>query len=194
MRKINDEKSISQPRETKTERLRIRQFRTDDFEQYAEYHRNKEVYRYLYQDPPSDEELQMNFSNALKGQLSSDGDSLSLAVVRVSDETVTGEVILKMSNKAALQGEVGYIFNPRFAGNGYAAEAVSTMVDIGFDDIGFNRIFARLDPKNRGSVGVVERLQFRREAHLIQNDLFKGVWGDEYIYAILANEWRSRRN
>lgn len=194
MRKINDEKSISQPRETKTGRLRIRQFRTDDFEQYAEYHRNKEVYRYLYQDPPSDEELQMNFSNVLKGQLSSDGDSLSLAVVRVSDETVTGEVILKMSNKAALQGEVGYIFNPHFAGNGYAAEAVSTMVDIGFNDIGFNRIFARLDPKNRGSVGVVERLQFRREAHLIQNDLFKGVWGDEYIYAILANEWRSRRN
>jgi len=29
----------------------------------------------------------------------------------------------------------------------------------------------------------------RREAHLIHNELFKGEWSDELIYAILQNEW-----
>lgn len=29
----------------------------------------------------------------------------------------------------------------------------------------------------------------RKEAHLIQNDRFNGVWGDEFVYAILKSEW-----
>ena len=31
----------------------------------------------------------------------------------------------------------------------------------------------------------------RREAHLIENEFFKGEWSDELDYAILAREWRS---
>lgn len=29
----------------------------------------------------------------------------------------------------------------------------------------------------------------RREAHLVENEWFKGRWGDEYDYALLAREW-----
>jgi RimJ/RimL family protein N-acetyltransferase len=67
------------------------------------------------------------------------------------------------------------------------------MIDLGFDHFGFHRIFACLDPQNVGSVGIVERLGLRCEAHLIENDRFNGVWGDEYIYAIRAVEWQARR-
>lgn len=173
--------------------LEIRKFAPADFKQYAEYHLNGEVYRYLYQPAPSLAELKAKFAAVMDPTFSADGDAAHLAVVHVEDNALVGEVILKLNNVAALQGEVGYIFNPRFSGRGYATEAVRCAVDIGFKFIGFHRIFARLDPRNRGSIGVVERLKFRREAHLIQNDFFNGVWGDEYIYAILAEEWRSRR-
>ena len=33
----------------------------------------------------------------------------------------------------------------------------------------------------------------RREAHHMQSLWFKGNWADEYIYAILREEWRRRR-
>lgn len=193
MLKAKELKSLARHKITSMDRLEIRRFNEGDFDQYAEYHQNKDVYRYLYQDTPAEDALHANFSAAIDCKFSSDGDSANLAVIRKSDDAVIGEVILKLSNISAFQGEVGYIFNPRFSGNGYATEAVRAIVDVGFDDVGFHRIFARLDPKNRGSVGVVERLQFRREAHLLQNDIFNGVWGDEYIYAILADEWRSHR-
>ncbi|WP_306770606.1 GNAT family N-acetyltransferase [Pantoea sp. 18069] len=84
-----------------------------------------------------------------------------------------------------MQAEVGYIFHPDFACKGYATEAVGAMLGLGFEALDCHRIFARLDALNAGSVGVVERLRMRREAHLIQNDRFEGVWGDEYIYAML---------
>ncbi len=100
-----------------------------------------------------------------------------------------GEVLLKLASSAALQGEIGYIFNPVYAGKGYAAEAVRSVLERGFTDVGFHRIFARLDAANRGSIGVVERLGMRKEAHLRQNDRFDGQWGDELIYALLKQEW-----
>jgi RimJ/RimL family protein N-acetyltransferase len=31
----------------------------------------------------------------------------------------------------------------------------------------------------------------RQEAHLRENELVKGVWTDEAIYAVLLDEWRA---
>lgn len=192
---LNTEKlKLAVPRTSATGRLEIRRFLPSDFDQYASYHREPDVYRYLYQPNPSESELLVNFAAALEFKLTANEDEARLAVVGRTEKQVIGEVILKLHSLAALQGEVGYIFNPRFGGKGYATEAVRSILDIGFDDIGFHRIFARLDPANRGSVGVVERLGLRREAHLIQNDFFNGSWGDEYIYAVLADEWRVGAN
>ncbi len=84
------------------------------------------------------------------------------------------------------------MFNPAYAGKGYATEAAEAIIALGFEGFGFHRIFARLDAKNTGSIGVVERLGMRREAHLIENDRFNSVWGDEYVYAVLSREWAAR--
>lgn len=29
----------------------------------------------------------------------------------------------------------------------------------------------------------------RREAHFMENEIFKGEWSDELVYAILRREW-----
>lgn len=175
-----------------TERLKLRHFVPSDLSGYSAYHSLPAVYRYLHAAPPVGRALEEQFSKVLSATFEDDGDVFRLAVVRKGDDLLVGEVLLKLASKAALQGEVGYIFNPGFAGKGYATEAVSAMIDIGFSSFTFHRIFARLDAANKGSVGVVERLSLRREAHLIQNDRFDGVWGDEYIYAVLASEWAAR--
>ena len=33
--------------------------------------------------------------------------------------------------------------------------------------------------------------QLRREAHYVQNEMVKGEWTDELVYAMLEDEWRS---
>lgn len=175
-----------------THRLHLRPFAPADRAHYAAYHALPDVYRYLYAAPPQEGmPLDRQFDAVLDAAFTEDGDIFRLAVTD-KNEALVGEVLLKMANKASLQGEVGYIFNPAFSGRGYATEAVAAMIDIGFNTIGFHRIFARLDTANKGSVGVVERLGMRREAHLVQNDRFNEAWGDEYIYAVLKAEWVAR--
>jgi len=163
-----------------------------DFAAYTDYQSRDDVYRYLYAQPPVGEALAQQFRKVLEAPFERDGDILRLAVTRNNDGAVLGEVLLKLASTAALQCEVGYVFHPGYGGQGYATEAAGAMIDVGVSQLGFHRIFARLDAANAGSVGVVERLGMRREAHLIQNDCFNGVWGDEFIYAVLAAEWLAR--
>ncbi|KTQ83131.1 acetyltransferase [Aureimonas ureilytica] len=175
-----------------TERLRLRPFRPEDWAFYADCHSRGEVYRYLYAAAPTGQALEERFRRVLGARFERDGDMFRLAVTAKADDAPVGEVVLKLASREALQGEIGYIFHPASAGQGFATEAAAAMLDIGFEEIGFHRIFARLDTENAGSVGVVERLGLRREAHLIQNDRFDSRWGDEYVYAMLKAEWRER--
>lgn len=177
---------------TPSERVQLRGFVPADRRAYCAYHRRAEVYRYLYRSVPDEQELAAQFDAALSPRFEQEGDAQRLAVVRCADSVLLGEVVLKLASKAARQGEIGFIFDPDHSGKGYATEAVTKMLDIGFEQHGLHRIFARLDPLNARSVALLERIGFRREAHLVENDCFNGVWGDEYIYALLHAEWQNR--
>lgn len=174
-----------------TERLILRKFRPGDLDSYAAYRTRADVYRYLYATPSTGAALEDKFARLLTAPFENDGDDFRLAVTRQEDGALIGDVMLKLASRAARQAEVGYVFHPDYSGKGYATEAVSAMISAGFETFGFHRIFARLDSRNKGSVGIVERLGLRREAHLIENDRFNGEWGDEYVYALLAREWAS---
>jgi RimJ/RimL family protein N-acetyltransferase len=54
-------------------------------------------------------------------------------------------------------------------------------------------VFAACDTRNEGSWRLLARLGLRREAHFVEDELFKGEFGDQYIYAILEREWRARQ-
>lgn len=180
------------PNTITTERLILRKFQPGDLESYAAYRGREDVYRYLYAAPSSGTALEDKFAKLLNAPFENDGEDFRLAVTRQEDGALIGDVMLKLANRAALQAEVGYVFHPDHGGKGYATEAVSAMISAGFETFGFHRIFARLDSRNKGSVGIVERLGLRREAHLVENDRFNGEWGDEYVYAVLAREWSAR--
>ena len=51
----------------------------------------------------------------------------------------------------------------------------------------------RARPPQRGFVGPLRRLGMREEAHLVENDIFKGEWSDEAVFAVLEDEWNARR-
>lgn len=175
-----------------TMRLTLRRFAAGDFPAFAAYRRRPDIYRYINGGHPRSKELEDRFARICSEPFDKDGDMLRFAVIREEDAALVGDVVLKLADKASLQAELGYVFNPDYAGNGYATEAAAKMIDIGFAMLGFHRIFARLDTLNAGSIGVVERLGLRREAHFRENDHLDGVWRDEYVYAVLASEWRER--
>jgi RimJ/RimL family protein N-acetyltransferase len=65
------------------------------------------------------------------------------------------------------------------------------MLRLGFEVFELHRIIGRCDARNDASAGLMRRLGMRQEAHFVQNELFKGEWGDELVFAMLASEWEA---
>ncbi|MEU6479358.1 GNAT family protein [Streptomyces sp. NPDC047017] len=170
-----------------TDRLELRLFTPSDVDDMYDYQKLPEVARYLYRPPRTRERCEEVIAEAAEApKWVRDGDELTLAVVRAGEPGVVGEVTLKHADAHARQAEIGWVFNPRFHGRGYAAEAARALAALAFDELGVHRVFARLDVENVSSVRLCERLGMRREAHLVENDLDGDRWGSEYIYAALA--------
>ncbi len=174
----------------RTARLSLRPFALADLDDFLAYRSRADVARYLYNDPldrTSGEALLSKWAAA--GAMTKEGERVMLAVLPLGGQRVIGDVNLMWRSQEHRQGEIGYAFNPEFHGRGYATEAAAAMLALGFTEYGFHRICARCDARNTASVKVMQRLGMRREAHLIENEWFKGEWSDEIQYAVLQSEW-----
>ena len=80
--------------------------------------------------------------------------------------------------------------SPDVQHQGLATEATAALLDLAFETFGFHRVFARCDTRNVPSYRLMERLGMRREAHFREHIMVKGAWASEYIYAMLAEDWR----
>ncbi|HEY2288627.1 MAG TPA: GNAT family N-acetyltransferase [Streptosporangiaceae bacterium] len=180
----------------KTRRLILRPFTEFDLEDLYAIQSLPEVARYLYWEPRDREQVRQALLSMVRGwALMTEGDVLALAVVLPSAGlpsagTVIGDVILKWSSVQHRQGEIGYVFHPGHGGHGFATEAATALLRLGFDDLRLHRIIGRIDGRNTASARVLERLGMRREAHFIQNEIVKGEWTDEVVYALTEDEWR----
>ncbi|MHA6693063.1 GNAT family N-acetyltransferase [Homoserinimonas sp. A520] len=173
-----------------TERLVIRAFSVDDTDAYYAYQQLPEVARYLYRAPHTRDKCREVVEQAATLAFEEDGQVLALAIEGADDGALLGEAVLKLANRAADQGEVGYTLAPWASGRGYATEAARAMLRLGFETYGFHRIFARIDEENTGSARVAERLGMRQEARLVESDLREGQRATELVFAMLCSEWR----
>jgi RimJ/RimL family protein N-acetyltransferase len=106
---------------------------------------------------------------------------------------VIGDVVLMWRSREHATGEIGYVFHPDYGGQGFASEAVGALLDVAFGTYHFHRVTARIDARNLASLRLAERVGMRQEAHLVENEWFKGAWGDEIDFAMLRREWLSKR-
>jgi RimJ/RimL family protein N-acetyltransferase len=176
-----------------TSRLRLRPFARADVDAVYEYRRREDVARYLFDGPMSHESvaeaLQMRVGQeALDGE----GSKIFLAVEAKSHHGLIGEVSLILRDAANRQGEVGYIFHPDHHGKGYATEAARALLEMGFGGAGLHRMYARCAAANTASWRVMERVGMRREAHFREHIFVRGAWDEEFVYAILEDEWRAQ--
>ncbi|KAF1707178.1 GNAT family N-acetyltransferase [Pseudoxanthomonas sacheonensis] len=67
-------------------------------------------------------------------------------------------------NRPALEDmDLGYALLPEFCGHGYAVEAGAAVLADARERLGLERIVAIVDPRNAGSIRVLEKLDFRFE-------------------------------
>jgi len=177
----------------RTPRLTLRPYTLDDLDDMYDIHSRPEVTRYLLFGPRDRAQTRDSLRQKIAATvLDDEGSNLTLAVVLPETGTVIGDVMLFWRSREHRQGEIGYMFHPDYGGRGYATEAARVMLRLGFDGLGLHRIIGRIDARNTPSARVLERLGMRPEGHFLQNEMVRGEWTDEIVFAMLEDEWRAR--
>ena len=181
--------SLSLPIET--DRLVLRTFERSDVEALAAYHALPSVQRYVFSKTRDQVEV-AGALNIMRQHVSLQrpGDTITLAMIRKGDQQLIGHVSLHWSDATAGQGEVRFVINPSFAGQGFSREALSALLDLAFDHFRIHRIFARCDGRNHHSIKLMQQMGMRLEAHYREHALFQGEWDEELHFAILDREWQ----
>lgn len=175
-----------------TRRLRLRRFRDEDLLGFMAYRNDPEVARYQSWTRIDEPEARAFVDGQKVVVPGAPGHWFQIAVELKETGALIGDCALRVNTDDSRQAEIGFTLASEYQGHGFATEAVSSVLAYAFRTFALHRVIAVTDAKNAASVALLERIGMRREGHFLKNVWFKGGWGDEYLYAILKDEWLRR--
>ena len=177
-----------------TPNLRLRHFTDTDLKAFMAYRNDPDVARYQSWESISYSEARTFIEEQEAAQPGVPGQGFQIAIELKETNVLIGDCFFLINELDNRQAEIGFTLSRAYQGQGFATEAVSCLLNYAFLTFDLHRIIAITDCENEASVALLERLGMRREGHFLQNVWFKGKWGDEYLYAILKEEWLLKRD
>lgn len=105
---------------------------------------------------------------------------------------IVGRIGFVKLSKSDNRGEVGYWLDKRAGGHGIMTEAFKLIEKLAFTEWGFNRIELRIDPENKKSLGVAERMNFTKEGILRKEHFIHNVYKDSFMFSKLKSEYKTK--
>jgi RimJ/RimL family protein N-acetyltransferase len=178
-----------------TDRLVLRRFAPTDAVRFAAYRSEPDVARYQSWDAPYPLERADAFIAWLGLHHPDDpGDWYQLAIAeRSSPAVIVGDCGFRSRLEDPAVVDVGFTLSLAAQGNGFATEAIGELLRYLFEDRAKHKVCADCDTRNAGSWRLLDRLGFQREGTLRESYRDGPGWADEYLYGLLARDWRGRR-
>ena len=170
-----------------TKRTVLKSLSIDDAKDLFSYRSLREVFKYQCWAPKniSDAEDFVRSYSIYEGII--EGQWKQFGIYSIKDKSLIGDCGFRIQSDD--QTEIGYTIAPSYQRKGIGSEIVESLIDYLFNEMLIQKIIAKADPENIGSIKVLKRLGFRKEAHLVKNVKIRGEWKDDLVYAVLREEW-----
>ncbi len=169
-----------------TARLTLRPFNEEDAEDmYANWASDPEVTKFLTWPTHNSIEVSRWVCADWTSHYGEE-DYYSWAIVYAGH--AIGSIAVVNHDDKVEKAEIGYCIGRRWWRMGITAEALRAVMSFLFDDVGFNRIEARHDPRNPGSGAVMRKCGMKYEGTLCQSDRNNQGLCDASWYAMLKTE------
>ncbi len=174
-----------------TERLTLRSMRVADAPDMYAYACRPSVTEYLTWTPHESIEHTREYLEYI-GQRYRTGDFYDWAVICRADGHMIGTCGFTSINCQSESGEIGYVLNPAYHGQGYATEAVRAVMRFGFDELELHRIEAHYIEGNDASRRLMERVGMSFEGYARESMKIKGKFRTIGTCAILREEFEMK--
>jgi RimJ/RimL family protein N-acetyltransferase len=164
----------------------------DDFEAVHAYASDAEVVRWVPWGPNTETDTRDFLAYTMASAAAEPRQDWILAVEALEAPRLLGTVGLYIRYQDQDQAMLGYAYGRDAWGRGYATEAASAMLELGFDALGLRRIWATCDPDNEGSRRVLEKIGMTLEGRLRDDAVIRGQVRDSLVWGILQRDWRDR--
>ena len=180
------------PPEIETPRLLLRRMLKSDYLDMFAYAKDEEVTKYLLWEPHPTPQHTLRYLNFIQQKYRS-GEFFDWAVVVKETNTMIGTCGFTSFSHPHNCGEIGYVLNRDYWGQGIAPEAVLTLLNIGFGEFGLHRIEANFMKGNERSLRVMEKCGMTFEGIHRQSMYIKGEYRDIGICSIISDEYLKQR-
>jgi len=149
--------SINQKNMTiKTKRLVLRPFRPDDADTAHEYAGDLETTKYMIHLPNRTRQETAEFIQKTIAEWEKEKPSFYEFAVVCGDKHIGGVSIYL--DESGREGEIGWIINKTYQGNGYATEAAKAVLDFAVHTLKVKKITAHCDYRNEPSRRVMRKI------------------------------------
>ncbi|PCC42811.1 GNAT family N-acetyltransferase [Brevibacterium aurantiacum] len=178
-----------------TNRLNLRAYRESDAEALLPIYSREDVARFLLCEPWTAEVARTEVSKRIpRTGLGTEARALALVIETadglegIEGSVLIGDIAIWFDGESSEKAEIGWVLNPAAGGHGFASEAATAMLNIGFDHYGLNRVVAQMDARNTASAKLATRIGMQQEAHLRRDWWSKGEWTDTLIFGMLSSD------
>ena len=179
-----------------TERLILRDFVSEDWAAVNAYQQDERYWRFYDRQEDGAADRREIVQRFVADQQRQPRRSYQLAITLKDGGRLIGNVGVRLRRlvdygvpEVSYEADIGYELDPKHWGRGYATEAAAAMVAFAFEELKVHRIWAYCLAENEASWRLLERVSFKREGDLRENEWMRGRYWDTYLYGLLAEEW-----
>lgn len=166
-----------------TERLLLRAFDHSDIDSLFALRTNDNAMEYIKKERQTREEVGKMIERVQNDQ--QNNEAISWIISRHDDPMAIGTIGLWRVDRPHHRAEIGYMLHPDHWRKGYLTEAISAVMQFGFEVMKLHSIEGQVDPRNLASRGLLEKNGFVQEAYFKENYHFRGQFYDTVLYTKL---------
>jgi [ribosomal protein S5]-alanine N-acetyltransferase len=172
-----------------TPRLHLRQVVAEDIPEIFAMRSNKELMRYIDRPLAETEEDARVLFNRIDTALKNN-EGINWGITTKDDNRLAGTIAFWRLDKENYRGEIGYMLQSHLQGKGIMKEAITAILQYGFFTMNLHSVEANINPANKASVALVEKMGFVQEAYFRENYYYDGKFLDSLIYSLLVSDFK----
>jgi len=169
---------------------RLREFRTEDLEDYLAIVGDDRVTNWLSFDSRDREAARKALDSIVERSQQENRSDYLLAVTSRDDDRMIG--FARLGPTGVQAAHLGYAIAADHWGHGYATDASRTLLRFAFETLALHRVSAAIGPENLASIAVVKTLGFSYEGRIRHHVYTNNAWRDSLLYSLLTTEWTHR--
>ena len=163
-----------------TKRLLIRKVLMDDAEGIFGLRTNEAAMKYIKKPKL----LSIDDAKELIKKMN-EPDRIQWGITLRKENKIIGTIGFHRVEKEHYRAEVGYMLHPDHWNTGIMSEAITIVIDHGFNKMQLHSIEAIINPDNDVSRKLLKKFGFIKEAYFKENFFFEGKFFDSEVYSLV---------